>query len=278
MPTYPPLAHRMRRGTLKCWRLPAPLVSAAASPPQLEVGSPWGPPASIHLLCGHWGLSGETRRTPRQLAWEEEGRSGHHPPGGVTSALILFPVTLRSRELLAPALLSPSRRLVMCLTLSLPSACCAAPSAQPYICVQPTPVPPSMLLLTFLCYPFAPADRCSAMPAAASWGPAMCFAREALEPPHRVPLGPARICRPCMRVGLGQEACQMPGAHLGFGASLVHFPPWCQASSSASRSPLPSSLSATTGVAFLLPPSVPSSSVSWPSGTRMKVLLAGWEA
>lgn len=43
VPTHPRLTHRTRRGTLKCWRPPAPSVSAAASPPPLEVGSPWAP-------------------------------------------------------------------------------------------------------------------------------------------------------------------------------------------------------------------------------------------
>ncbi|PNJ69211.1 CLCN2 isoform 17, partial [Pongo abelii] len=46
-----------------------------------------------------------------------------------------------------------------------------------------------------------------------------------------------------------------------------------EASSSASRSPPPSSRCGTTGGASSLPPSVPSSSGSWQSGTGMKRLL-----
>lgn len=32
-------------------------------------------------------------------------------------------------------------------------------------------------------------------------------------------------CGPCTSVGSGREACQAPGTHLGFAASLVRFPP-----------------------------------------------------
>ncbi|KAI1235948.1 hypothetical protein IHE44_0002041 [Lamprotornis superbus] len=43
------------------------------------------------------------------LSREEEGRSGHHPPRCVTSALVLSPSALRSRELPTPVPLSPAR-------------------------------------------------------------------------------------------------------------------------------------------------------------------------
>lgn len=104
---------------------------------------PHAPPHTSHPGTGVCSV----RQTgpPGRLAWEravllggeEEGRSGHHPLGGVTSALVLSPAALRSRELPAPAPLSPARRLVTCLTLSLPSACCAAPSVCPSVCVPP---------------------------------------------------------------------------------------------------------------------------------------------
>lgn len=104
------------------------------------------------------------------LGGEEEGESGHHPPGGVTSALVLSPAALRSRELPAPAPLSPARRLVTCLTLSLPSACCAAPSVCPSVCVYPPPPQSRPLCLcshphaTLLLAP-APAPPCPLLPA-----------------------------------------------------------------------------------------------------------------
>lgn len=202
VPAHPRLARRTRRGTSKCWRLPAPSVSAAASPPPSEVGSPRAPPRPPRTSRPSTGVRPAWRAgPPGLLAWEravplgeeEEGRSGHRPPGGVTSALLLSPAALRSRELLAP--LSPARRLVTCLTLSLPSACCAAPSVCPSarlrVCVWPPPqCHPPCLLLTSPRYPLARADSCSAVPAAANRGPATCFAREALDPPHSVSVVP----------------------------------------------------------------------------------------
>ncbi|KAM6064054.1 chloride channel protein 2 isoform 2-T2 [Theristicus caerulescens] len=89
----------------------------------------------------------------------------------------------------------------------------------------PIGVTPAMSLLMSPRYPLARADSCSAMPAAASQGPAACFAREALEPPHSVSVGPAGPPRGVHERGLGEEACQALGARLGFAASLVRFPP-----------------------------------------------------
>lgn len=96
------------------------------------------------------------------LSREEEGRSGHHPPRCVMSALVLSPSALRSRELPTPVLLSPARRLVMCLTLSLPLACCPICLSVHLCAPHSAPVPPLMLLPTSLCYPLARADLCLA--------------------------------------------------------------------------------------------------------------------
>uniref|UniRef100_A0A663DX34 Chloride voltage-gated channel 2 n=1 Tax=Aquila chrysaetos chrysaetos TaxID=223781 RepID=A0A663DX34_AQUCH len=67
-----------------------------------------------------------------------------------------------------------------------------------------------MSLLTSPRYPLACADCCSAMPAVASPGPVTRFAREALEPPRSVAVGPAGPPRAVHERGLG--AGSMPGA------------------------------------------------------------------
>jgi len=137
------------------------------------------------------------------------------------SALVLYPAAPRSRELPAPAPLSAARRLVTCLTLSLPSACCAALSVCPSVRLRLLPVPPAMSLLASPRCPLARADSCSAT----SCGPAARFARVTLHPPHSVSVGPAGAPRAMHGVGSGREACQAPGACLGSAASLLRFPP-----------------------------------------------------
>lgn len=279
VPTHSCLPHRMRQETLKCWQLPALLVLAAASPPPSEVGSPRASPHPLHLPPRQQGPPGEGHRTPGQLAWEravllsreEEGRSGHHPPRCVTSALVLSPAALRSRELPTPVPLSPARRLVMCLTLSLPFACCP-------ICVHlcaphSIPVPSLMSLPTSLCYPLACADSCLSQCAVPSWDQPRALPGKPLNLPIVCPWGSQT---PWAVHECGPRVGSMPGT----GGMPVSPPPLCtspqcQASSSASRSPRPSLLSATTGAASSLPPSAPSSSVSLLSGTRMKVPQAG---
>lgn len=153
----------------------------------------------------------------------------------------------------------------------------------PYLSVCPsvcTSLHPSATLHVSAYIPVLPSHSCRLVLGplcrvhCAQLGPATCFAREALELPRSVSMGQPDPCGLCTSVDSGWEACQAPGACLGFSTSLVHFPQF-QASSSASRSPPLSLPSATTGAASLLPPSAPSSSVSLPSGTRMKVPQAG---
>lgn len=98
-------------------------------------------------------------------------------------------------------------------------------------------------------------QRCWPPPVPWEWAAAL---RHPLEVGSQVSPSPA----------LGSETIGQ--AQASRGALLAHTPP-PQVCSSASRSPLPSSLCGTTGGASLPPPSVPSSSGSWQSGTVMKV-------
>lgn len=92
----------------------------------------------------HQGPPGEGSRTPGWLAREREqgggreGMNGHPPHQGVMSSL-LCPLPCRPALQGAPrsSPADPARRLVMRLTLSLPSACCSASSVCTSICVCP---------------------------------------------------------------------------------------------------------------------------------------------
>lgn len=144
----------------------------------------------------------------------------HHPPRGVTSSL-LCPLpcrpTLQGASCSGPA--DPARRLVMCLTFSLPSACCAAPSVCTSICVCPPSQchPPQLCLCPYatllLALAALPAgDQPYALPGKPLNHPTACL------------WGWPDARGLCTSVGSGWEACQAPQACLGFAASLVRFP------------------------------------------------------
>lgn len=71
VPTHTRFTRRTRRGTSKCWRPPAPSVSAAASPPPSEVGSPRATRTPTHIPPGHQGPPGEASGTPRMAGMGE---------------------------------------------------------------------------------------------------------------------------------------------------------------------------------------------------------------
>ncbi|KFM13484.1 Chloride channel protein 2, partial [Aptenodytes forsteri] len=86
----------------------------------------------------------------------------------------------------------------------------------------PIGAPPTMSLLTSLRYLLARTNYCSAVPAATSQGPAARFARESLDPPHSVSMGPAGPLRAVHERGLGVPSSPR---HRGGGAGTARTSP-----------------------------------------------------